>query len=78
MMLPSSISAPMTLVPMISAVSGRTTEKPNTPRNSAGQSGLLTTTLSATVMTISTSGTSRKTSARLRPSVARSGDPQHD
>ena len=31
--LPSSISAPSTLVPMISAVSGSTTEKPKVPRN---------------------------------------------
>src|SRR5258708_30033304 len=71
MMVPSSISAPSTLVRMISAVSGSTTEKPKTPRNSAGQTGLLATTLSATVIRISTSGTGMKTSARLRPSVAR-------
>src|SRR5258708_18274355 len=70
-MLPSSISAPSTLVPMMSAVSGSTTEKPKTPRNSAGQTGLLATTFSATVIRIRTSGTSMKTSARLRPSVAR-------
>ena len=71
-MLPSSISAPSTLVPMISAVSGSTTEKPKTPRNSAGHTGLLATTFSATVISSSTSGISVKTSARLRPSVARS------
>src|SRR6266851_6095703 len=70
-MLPSSISAPSTLVPMMSAVSGSTTEKPKTPSNSAGQTGLLATTFSATVIRIRTSGTSMKTSARLRPSVAR-------
>src|SRR5260221_14686092 len=70
-MLPSSISAPRTLVSMMSAVSGNTTEKPKTPRNSAGQTGLLATTFSATVIRIRTSGTSMKTSARLRTSVAR-------
>src|SRR5260221_3003716 len=70
-MLPSSISAPSTLVPMMSAVSGSTTEKPKTPRNSAGQTGPLATPFSATVIRIRTSGTSMKTSARLRPSVAR-------
>jgi hypothetical protein len=36
MMLPSSISAPSTLVPMISAVSGISTEKPNVPRTCDG------------------------------------------
>src|SRR5258707_13196657 len=56
---------------MMSAVSGSTTEKPKTPRNSAGQTGLLATTFSATVIRIRTSGTSMKTSARLRQSVAR-------
>src|SRR5215471_11842635 len=71
-MLPSSISAPSTLVPMISAVSGRTTENPNAPRNSAGHTGLTATSLSTTVISSRTTGTSRKTSARLRPSVARS------
>ena len=35
-MLPSSISAPSTLVPMISAVSGSTTEKPKSPRTRPG------------------------------------------
>ena len=36
-MLPSSISAPSTLVPMISAVSGISTENPNVPRTCDGQ-----------------------------------------
>src|SRR3984893_6604200 len=36
-MLPSSTSAPSTLVPMISAVSGSTTVKPKTPSTSLGQ-----------------------------------------
>src|SRR5262249_59999077 len=39
--------------------------------NSAGQTGLAATTFSATVIKISTSGTSMNTRARLRPSVAR-------
>src|SRR5499433_4400955 len=38
-MLPSSTSAPSTLVPMISAVSGSTTVKPKTPRTWLGQEG---------------------------------------
>src|SRR5215467_2029428 len=71
-MLASSISAPSTLVPMISAVSGSTTENPNAPRNSAGHTGLAATSLSVTVISSSTRGTSRNTSARFLPSVARS------
>src|SRR5215469_10997487 len=38
-MLPSSTSAPSTLVPMMSAVSGSTTENPKTPRIWLGQDG---------------------------------------
>src|SRR6516225_11819347 len=38
-MLPSSISAPSTLVPMMSAVSGSTTANPKTPRIWLGQVG---------------------------------------
>ena len=37
MTLPSSISAPSTLDPMISAVSGSSTEKPNVPSTCEGQ-----------------------------------------
>src|SRR5215472_6368293 len=72
MTLPSSISAPSTLVPITRAVSGSTTDSPKVPRNSAGQTGLTATSLSVTVISRSTIGTSVKTSARFRPRVARS------
>ena len=71
-MLPSSISAPRTLVPMMSAVSGSTTESPNTPRMSTGheaRSGWAS--FSATVTRIRTSGGMANRRARLRPIVAR-------
>src|SRR5450432_1348253 len=71
MTLPSSISAPSTLVPMISAVSGSTTVYPNTPRNSGGQTGLLASSFSSAETAIISSGAMAKMSARLRPSVAR-------
>ena len=76
MMLPSSISAPSTLVPMISAVSGSSTEKPNVPSTCDGQ-GLDggRETLSATVNKIRIRAGSAKSSARLRPRVARSVTP---
>ena len=70
---PSSISAPRTLVPMISAVSGRTTEKPKSPRIRAGQAGsggLLNRSTVATPMRMS--GGTANSRARLRPSAARS------
>src|SRR5215470_14444520 len=71
-MLPSSISAPRTLVPMMSAVSGSTTVSPNTPRMSAGhdaRSGWDS--FSAAVTSTRTSGERAKMKARLRPIVAR-------
>ena len=52
-MLPSSISAPSTLVPMISAVSGSTTLKPNWPRNSGGHDPLRAIAVSSAEMAIS-------------------------
>src|SRR5215469_955061 len=71
-MRPSSISAPGTLVPMMSAVSGSTTVSPNRPRMSTGQearSGWDS--FSATVTRIRTSGARANRTARLRPIVAR-------
>ena len=70
-MLPSSISAPRTLVPMMSAVSGSTTASPNTPSTSTGheaRSGWAS--FSATVTRIRTSGGMANRRARLRPIVA--------
>jgi len=72
MTLPSSISAPSTLQPMISAVSGSSTEKPNVPSTCDGQGrdgGRLA--LSATVTTIRITAGIANSSARLRPMVAR-------
>jgi hypothetical protein len=72
-MLPSSISAPSTLVPMIRAVSGISTEKPNVPRTCDGQGrrgGREA--RSATVSRIRIAAGSANSSARLRLSVARS------
>ena len=72
-MLPSSISAPSTLVPMISAVSGISTEKPNVPRTCDGQGRIGgREALSATVSKIRITAGSANSSARLRLSVARS------
>src|SRR2546421_2419438 len=71
-MLPSSISAPRTLVPMMSAVSGSTTVSPNRPRMSTGheaRSGWDS--FSATVTRTRTSGARANRRARLRPIVAR-------
>jgi hypothetical protein len=73
MMLPSSISAPSTLVPMISAVSGISTEKPNVPRTCDGQGRIGgREARSATVSRIRIAAGSANSSARLRLSVARS------
>ena len=72
MTLPSSISAPSTLEPMISAVKGSSTEKPNVPSTCDGQGrdgGRLA--LSATVTTIRITAGIANSSARLRPRVAR-------
>ena len=68
---PSSISAPSTLVPMMSAVSGSTTVKPNTPRNSGGQTGLRAVSFSSAETPIRMTGAIAKMRARLRPMVAR-------
>ena len=72
MMLPSSISAPSTLVPMISAVSGIRTENPNVPRtcDGHGRAGGCEA-LSASVSRIRIAAGSANSSARLRLSVAR-------
>jgi hypothetical protein len=72
MMLPSSISAPSTLVPMISAVSGSSTENPNVPSTCEGQGrdgGWET--LSATVNKIRISAGIANRNARFRPRVER-------
>src|SRR5580658_7713360 len=70
--LPSSISAPSTLVPMISAVSGSSTEKPNVPStcDGHGRDGGRET-LSKRVNTIRITAGSANSSARLRLTVAR-------
>src|SRR5215471_9146979 len=71
-MLPSSTSAPRTLVPMMSAVSGSTTVSPNTPRMSAGHAACSgCDSFSAAVTSTRTSGERAKMRARLRPIVAR-------
>src|SRR5260370_6045881 len=73
MTLPSSISAPSTLVPMISAVSGSTTEKPKSPSMWLGQSvagGCAS--FSRTVTSTRISGGIANRNTRLRPIVARS------
>ena len=71
-MLPSSISAPSTLVPMISAVSGISTEKPNVPRTCDGQGRIGgREARSATVSRIRITAGSANSSARFRLTVAR-------
>src|SRR6266702_8679931 len=70
--LPSSISAPSTLVPTISAVSGSTTASPKPPRITLGQSAWAgPAAFSSAVTSTRISGGSANSSARLRPSVAR-------
>ena len=73
MTLPSSTSAPSTLVPMISAVSGISTEKPNVPSTCDGQgrSGGRDA-FSATVSRIRIAAGMANRNARLRLRVARS------
>ena len=74
MTLPSSISAPSTLVPMISAVSGSSTEKPNVPSTCEGHGrdgGRETLSDEGDTRSGSPRG-SANSSARLRPNVARS------
>ena len=71
--LPSSISAPSTLVPMISAVSGSTTARPNSPSTALGQlASAGWAAFSATVTSSRITGGSANSRARLRPMVARS------
>ena len=70
--LPSSISAPSTPVPMISARSGSSTEKPKSPRICASHeqpAGWVART--ASVSAIRTTAGIANSRARLRPSVAR-------
>ena len=67
MTLPSSTSAPSTLVPMISAVSGSTTENPKSPRISAGQDG------SAGLVSRRTADTPIRMSGGIANSSARRG-----
>ena len=70
--LPSSISAPSTLVPMISAVSGSTTAKPKTPRMVLGQCGAVgCASFSSAVTSTRMTGGMANSRARLRPMVAR-------
>src|SRR5579883_3042539 len=72
MTLPSSISAPSTLDPMISAVSGSSTENPNVTSTCDGhgrEGGRLA--HSAAVTAIRITAGIQNSSARLRPSVAR-------
>ena len=57
---------------MISAVSGSTTVKPKTPRNSGGHTLLLAASRSSADTPIRITGAIAKMSARLRPMVARS------
>jgi hypothetical protein len=71
-MLPSSISAPSTLVPMISAVSGMSTENPNVPRTCDGQGRIgAREALRASVNKIRITAGIANSSARLRLRVAR-------
>ena len=56
---------------MMSAVSGSTTVKPNTPRNSGGQTGLLAVSFSRAETQTRITGAIAKIHARLRPMVAR-------
>src|SRR5260221_12098248 len=73
-MLASSISAPSTLVQMMSAVSGRIAENPKSPRIRPGHGvpgGRAA--FNATVTRIRISGGVAKTRARLRPKNARGG-----
>ena len=72
MTLPSSTSAPSTLVPMINAVSGSTTENPKSPRILAGQDGSAGLVSRRTADTpIRMSGGIAYSRARRRPSAAR-------
>src|SRR6266567_7676881 len=72
MLLPSSISAPSTLVPMIRAVSGISTENPNVPRTCDGHGRIgAREALSASVNRMRIAAGSANSSARLRLSVAR-------
>src|SRR5262249_44952237 len=69
-MLPSSTSAPSTLVPMISAVSGSTTVKPKMPRTWLGQDGSSgCASLTSTVTSSRISGGLANSKARLPPLV---------
>src|SRR5690242_630106 len=71
-MLPSSTSAPSTLVPMISAVSGSTTVNPKMPTIWLGQEGSFgCESLSSTVTSSRITGGIANSRARLRPMVAR-------
>ena len=71
-MLPSSISAPSTLVPMISAVSGISTENPNVPRTCDGQGRIgAREAFRASVNKIRITAGIANSSARLRLRVAR-------
>ena len=71
-MLPSSTSAPSTLVPMISAVSGISTENPNVPSTCEGQGrGGGREALSAAVSRIRIAAGMANRNARLRLRVAR-------
>src|ERR1700722_859990 len=72
MTLPSSISAPSTLDPIIRAVSGSSTEKPNVPSTCEGQGrdgGWLA--FRTRVTAIRMTAGSANSSARLRPRMAR-------
>src|SRR5260370_30987010 len=72
-MLPSAISAPSPLPPMMSAVSGTTTVKPKSPRIRLGQSEVAGwEALSARVTRMRITAGTPNSRARLRPSVARS------
>ncbi len=74
MALPSSISAPSTPVPTISAVSGSSTEKPKSPSTRSGHSTSAPGAVDARSTRVSamriTAGIANR-NARLRPSVAR-------
>src|SRR6266568_8194804 len=71
-MLPSSTSAPSTLVPMISAVSGSTTVKPKTPSTWLGQEASCGCASLISTVTSRISGGIANSRARLRPMAARS------
>ena len=71
-MLPSSISAPSTLLPITSAVSGRTTVNPKSPRIRPGHGAAGCDALSASVTSTRIACGIARRKARLRPSAARS------